>query len=129
METYRITGHIFEKESGLGIPDLRVRAYDKDLIFDDLLGAAITDELGKFEMLYSSKDFKEIFEKKPDIYLSVYLPPLQFLTGTKKAVRREGCGSNLMYIHRPFLSICSQNCRHRPSVQISPRSNRVCCAA
>lgn len=89
METYRITGHIFEKESGLGIPDLRVRAYDKDLIFDDLLGAAITDELGKFEMLYSSKDFKEIFEKKPDIYLSVYLPPLQFLTGTKKAVRRE----------------------------------------
>ena len=37
-----------------------------------------------------------------------------------------GCGSNLMYFHKPFLSKCFQNCSHRPSVQISPRSNKVC---
>jgi hypothetical protein len=41
----------------------------------------------------------------------------------------NGCGSNLMYIYMPFLSICFQNCCHRPSVQMRPRSNKICCAA
>ena len=34
---FTITGRVRERESGLGVPNLIIRAYDKDLFFDDLL--------------------------------------------------------------------------------------------
>jgi len=40
-----------EKETGKGIPNLRVKAIDKDLFFDDLLGAVTTDMGSNFEMI------------------------------------------------------------------------------
>ncbi|MCZ8121746.1 MAG: C25 family cysteine peptidase [Microcystis sp. LE18-22.4A] len=86
---FKITGRIREKESGLGVRGLMVRAYDKDLLYDDLLGTALTNEEGRFEMVYSEKDFRELFECKPDIYLSIYAPPYRFLVDTKDAIRWE----------------------------------------
>jgi len=84
---FRITGLVKEKESGLPVRDLRIRAYDKDLIYDDLLGTASTDADGRFEMLYTEKDFKELFDSKPDIYLSVYTPTRRLLLKTDTGVR------------------------------------------
>lgn len=84
---FKITGNVREKESGLGVRGLMIRAYDKDLLFDDLLGTAITDDEGYFEVVYSEKDFRELFERKPDIYLSVYAPPWRLLIETTDAVR------------------------------------------
>ncbi len=84
---FKITGIVYEKESGLAVEGLMIRAYDKDMLYDDLLGTAITDENGDFEMKYAEKDFRELFEGKPDIYLSVYAPPCRFLVDTKKSVR------------------------------------------
>lgn len=84
---FRIAGRVYEEESGQGVQGLLIRAYDKDLLFDDLLGTAVTDEDGSFEMHYSESDFRELFEHKPDIYLSVYAPPFSFLLDTKDAVR------------------------------------------
>ena len=89
MKELKITGRIREKESGLGVSGLHVRAYDKDMLFDDLLGSAVTDEKGFFEMYYSDKDFKELFENRPDIYLAIYAPPMRLLLDTKGAVRWE----------------------------------------
>lgn len=85
--SFRITGRITEKESGLGVRGLNVRAYDRDLLYDDLLGTAVTDSEGCFEMIYSAEDFRELFEKRPDIYLSVFAPPLQLLLDTKDHIR------------------------------------------
>ena len=84
---FTITGIIREKESGLGVGGLMVRAYDKDLLFDDLLSTARTNKDGRFEMHYSEKDFRELFEKKPDIYLVIYAPPCRLLLDTKESVR------------------------------------------
>lgn len=84
---FRIAGRVYEEESGQGVQGLLIRAYDKDLLFDDLLGTAVTGEDGSFEMHYTESDFRELFEHKPDIYLSVYAPPLSFLMDTKDAVR------------------------------------------
>lgn len=84
---YEINGVVVEKESGAPVRGLFVRAYDKDLIYDDLLGTATTDDEGRFTMAYSERDFRELFEKKPDIYLEVYAPPMRFLVNTKDAIR------------------------------------------
>jgi V8-like Glu-specific endopeptidase len=84
---FKITGLIKEKESGLPVAGLKVRAYDKDLLWDDLLGTAMTDDQGKFEMDYSSKDFKELFEAQPEIYLIVYAPPRRLLIKTDDSIR------------------------------------------
>ena len=55
--TMRIVGTVVEETSGKPLAGLQVRAFDKDLIFDDKLGTAVTDEAGRFRMDYSSLDF------------------------------------------------------------------------
>ncbi|MEM6342457.1 MAG: trypsin-like serine protease [Bacteroidota bacterium] len=84
---FRITGQIREKESGLPVKGLKVRAYDKDLLWDDLLGVAYSDQEGKFELDYSAKDFQELWDAKPDIYLMVYAPPRRLLLKTDEQIR------------------------------------------
>lgn len=84
---FKITGRVIEKESGLGVPGLMVRAYDRDLLFDDLLGTARTEEEGRFELVYGEKDFRELFERRPDIYLTIYAPPCRRLMDTRDHVR------------------------------------------
>jgi hypothetical protein len=84
---FRISGRVTDRESGTGIPGLMIRAYDKDLLFDDLLGTATTGADGTFELRYSASDFRELFERRPDIYLSVYEASGQFLLHTKDAIR------------------------------------------
>jgi len=69
---FKIYGKILEKETGKGIPNLIVKAVDKDLLYDDILGEATTDENGNFEIKYNKEDFKELLlDKEPDIYLNV----------------------------------------------------------
>ncbi|MFX0199308.1 MAG: C25 family cysteine peptidase [Candidatus Hodarchaeota archaeon] len=70
----KITGQIREKETGRGLPNLVVKAFDKDLLYDDLLGAVNTDKDGNFEIVYEGEDYKELFEQKPDIYLKIQTP-------------------------------------------------------
>ena len=84
---FRISGRVTEKESGLGVPGLIVRAFDKDMFFDDLLGSVTTGSDGSFEIQYLRSDFSDLFEAKPDIYLSVYAPPIRWLADTKESVR------------------------------------------
>lgn len=84
---YRITGQIRESESGLPIPGLKVRAYDEDLIWDDLLGTAVTDQDGRFALTYGTKAFRELLEAAPEVYLLVYAPPRRLLLKSRDAVR------------------------------------------
>jgi hypothetical protein len=84
---FRISGRVTEKESGRGVPGLIIRAFDKDMFFDDLLGSVTTGSNGSFEIRYVRSDFAELFEAKPDIYISVYAPPLRWLSDTKQSVR------------------------------------------
>lgn len=72
MVTLTIRGLIKEEETGIPLAGLYVKAYDKDLLFDDLLGTAIADEGGRFVILSEPEDFRDLFEKRPDLYFKVF---------------------------------------------------------
>ena len=72
-EAYIIRGKIIDSITGTGIPGLRIEAWDKDLITDDLLDTKVTDEQGAFEMKFTSAQFQERFlDRKPDLLFKVY---------------------------------------------------------
>jgi hypothetical protein len=70
--TFRITGTVTAAETHAGLPGLFVKAYDKDALYDDLLGSAMTGEGGRFEIVSEANDFRDFFASKPDIYLQIY---------------------------------------------------------
>jgi predicted flap endonuclease-1-like 5' DNA nuclease len=87
-KVFRIYGKVVEKQTGDGIPNLTVSAFDKDVFFDDSLGSVRTDKNGNFEIRYSSKDFKELLSgKRPNIYLTVADTRGKVIHSTKEWVR------------------------------------------
>ena len=86
----RVVGTIVEQESGKPLEGLRVRAYDKDWVFDDDLGETTTDADGRFEISYTDVQFRDLEETEPDLYLRVYdASGSRLLYSTEKAVRRS----------------------------------------
>lgn len=86
----RVIGTVVEAESGKPLQGLRVRAYDKDLVFDDKLGDTLTDATGKFEISYSEVHFRDLEETEPDVYIRIYdSAGKKLLYTTEKAVRKS----------------------------------------
>lgn len=69
-DTWVVSGRVTNSE-GTGLSKLIVSIYDKDLIFDDRLGQTSTDQNGYYTLNYRTKDFRDLIERKPDIYLKV----------------------------------------------------------
>ncbi len=72
QDSYRVFGTVAEKETGRPLRDLIVRAFDRDLMLDDKLGFATTDDDGRFEIFFNPEAFRDVFESHPDIYLRVF---------------------------------------------------------
>lgn len=88
----RIVGTIVEEESGKPLAGLQVRAFDKDLLFDDKLGVAITDAAGSFRIDYSQLNFSSIFgtETMPELYIRIFdASGKKLLYTSKKAIRKD----------------------------------------
>ena len=86
----RVIGTVVEQESGKPLQGLRVRAYDKDLVFDDKLGDTLTDAAGKFEISYSEVHFRDLEETEPDVYIRIYdASGKKLLYTTERAVRKS----------------------------------------
>lgn len=70
--TYSIAGRIIDAKTR-PVAGLRVEAWDKDLICNDLVGSAVTDDQGKFRIEFTQSHFKELFpDRKPDLFFKVY---------------------------------------------------------
>src|SRR6266481_5182813 len=70
---YRINGTVIDQASRIGIAGLRVEAWDKDLIVNDLVGSTITDEQGKFRIQFTEAYLKELFlDRKPDLFFKIF---------------------------------------------------------
>ena len=71
-DSFRVLGTIEEEETGRPLANLIVRAFDRDLLFDDKVGYATTDEDGRFEIHFKRRDFRDVGESRPDLYLRIY---------------------------------------------------------
>jgi hypothetical protein len=86
----RVIGSVVEQGSKRPLAGLRVRAYDKDWVFDDKLGDTLTDAAGRFEISYTEAQFRDAEETLPDLYLRVYdASGEKLLFSSEKAVRRS----------------------------------------
>jgi len=88
----RVIGTIVEEESGKPLAGLQVRAFDKDLIFHDKLGTAITDAKGSFRIEYSQLDFSSIFgtETMPELFIRIFdASGKKLLYTSEKAIRNQ----------------------------------------
>ena len=69
---FRVAGRVCEQESGRPLTGLTVRAWDDDLVSDDLLGTATTDAEGRFEIRFTADAFHDLIGASLDIYLRVF---------------------------------------------------------
>jgi len=74
-------------QAGKGLGNLIVSLYDKDFLFDDRLGQTETDDKGEFEINYRREDFRDLIERKPDIYVKVFDQEGNELYSSKKKYR------------------------------------------
>lgn len=98
---FRIYGQVCGAQSKHGLPGLEIRALDKDFCFDDRLGTAITDKKGQFEIRYDASDFRDFFERRPDIYLRVRAPDGALLYTSEDLVRYEAHDTERFLIEIP----------------------------
>jgi hypothetical protein len=70
---WMVQGRVVD-EKGKGLEGLTVTLYDQDLLFDDRLGQTKTREGGYYEFRYQAKDFRDLIEKRPDLYVQVIDP-------------------------------------------------------
>lgn len=70
-DRYVVSGTVEEEETGRPLANLIVRAFDKDLVFDDRVGFTTTDSDGRFEIRFDSDAFREWWGSRLDLYLRV----------------------------------------------------------
>lgn len=86
-----VSGIVVESESGRPLAGLRVRAFDKDLVFDDELGESATDAVGRFEIRFSESQFRDWNETAPDLYIRIFdASGERLLHSTEQAPRSSG---------------------------------------
>jgi hypothetical protein len=68
--SFVVRGRVVD-EQGRPVEGLMVSAFDRDVRFDDKLGAALTDREGAFEIGYIRQDFRETGEIGPDLFVTV----------------------------------------------------------
>jgi hypothetical protein len=84
--SFKISGRIRERESGYGVRGLTVQPVDDHTLYDDVLGIAVTDKEGRFEIDYEIRRVPVLFDRKPALRLFVYAPPRRLLMATKEAI-------------------------------------------
>jgi len=77
MQDYKeiVKGRIVDRSAGKPVQGAEVEVWDKDMLIDDYLGTATTDQDGRFDVEFIWAEFKDSpFEDRPDIFLRVRNP-------------------------------------------------------
>ena len=99
---FRIVGTLEEEETGRPLAGLIVRAFDRDVVFDDKLAFATSDREGRFEMHFDHDAFRDLNESRPDLYLRIFDPAgTREIHQTADAVRWNASASETYAIRIP----------------------------
>ncbi|MDH4471692.1 MAG: neuraminidase-like domain-containing protein [Fluviicola sp.] len=74
MATKKITvsGKVTNRDQQL-LSNLRIEAWDKDLLIDDFLAETLSDANGQFTLVIETGRFEELFlDKRPDVYFKIF---------------------------------------------------------
>ncbi|HBB31404.1 MAG TPA: hypothetical protein DDZ80_21630 [Cyanobacteria bacterium UBA8803] len=86
MATFQILGSVIDSKTSGQVSGLRVEAWDKDLIINDLVGSAVTDERGNFHIEFDESYFQELFaDRQPDLFFRIFRDN-QLLKSTEDSV-------------------------------------------
>jgi hypothetical protein len=70
---YKARGRVVSTVTGQPVGGVRIELWDRDVVQDDCLGFAETDELGRFEVEFDDRAFRSgslaALEKGPDLYV------------------------------------------------------------
>ena len=91
MCAFTIRGVVLEAETRRPLAGWYVRAYDTDLIFDDVLGSSVTSDDGTFTIRTELGDFRERFERRPGVcFRLARRPGEEFVHDTERGSAFEG---------------------------------------
>lgn len=86
MKTNQLTIQLINAQTQKGISGLRVEAWDKDAKVDDLLGQAISNELGLVQISFTEATYSDNNrDVAPDIYFKIYRGKI-LIKNTEKSV-------------------------------------------
>jgi len=100
---------------------LRVRVFDKDRKYDDLLGDTETDDQGDWWATYHLRDFQEAGENNPDLYVMVTDASGAVVYSSRDSVRYEAGRSEYFDIH---LGTPSVPAKRRKAPAAKPKTGR-----
>lgn len=70
---FHIIGKVLDRKTRRGFSGLRIEAWDKDCVYDDQIGSAVTDTRGAFSITFSEASFRVCFgDRRPDLYFKVF---------------------------------------------------------
>ena len=82
----RITGRVIERKTKQGLSNLRVEAWDKDLIVKNAVGAATTDQQGAFVIETSKGQLNDLFATRHCVLFFKVFRDDQLITSTEGSV-------------------------------------------
>jgi hypothetical protein len=72
-KNFTISGRVIDRTTHKPVAGVRVEAWDKDLIHNDLVGSAVSDAEGAFRIDFDESYFKELFfDREPDLFFRVF---------------------------------------------------------
>ncbi|MDC0743173.1 Tc toxin subunit A-related protein [Polyangium mundeleinium] len=70
---YILTGRVVDIQTGQGLPDVRVEAWDKGRLCNDLVACTFSDALGIFRIVLETRHLRELFlDRVPVLFFRVF---------------------------------------------------------